>query len=174
MRGGQGGAVRGGAGRHQDSTATTLYSSHGPAHLPSLTPPRRPVSGHVPRRAWPGQLCGPGPGPAPRQCLDNLEWFRQESRTRQLPTRASAWRGAGRAGRRETHGTVLGVLDAAAALVPAESGPAVVVLNVGVWCRAGVPPRRSARPVHSPTRVLVRGAGLGWPGLAEPAGWDLG
>ena len=88
------------------------------------------------------------PGPAPRQCLDNLEWFRQESRTRQLPTRASAWRGAGRAGRRETHGTVLGVLDAAAALVPAESGPAVVVLNVGV----GPVCRPAARPAPCTVR----------------------
>ena len=49
----------------------------------------------------------------------------------------------GGAGRRETHGTVLGVLDAAAALVPAESGPALVLLNVGVAARCPAPPPRT-------------------------------
>ena len=117
-----------------------------------------------PRRACAGSCAAPGP--ALRQCLDNLEWFRQESRTRQLPTRASAWRGAGRGG------AAGDARDGARrAGRRGRAGPGRVRAGLGpaqCWCGGPVSRPAAPHPALGPVSDCARGwAGLGWPSRVD-------
>ena len=170
MRGGQGGAGRGGPAPGQYRHHPVQLPWAGTPAQPHPAPPPRVRTRPAPRVA--GAAVRPGARPSAEAVSGQFgmvppgEQNTPAADTGQRVARGGAGGAAGdardgarRAGRR------------------GRAGPGRVRAGRGgaqCWCRAGVPPRRSARPVHSPTRVLVRGAGLGWPGLAEPAGWDLG
>ena len=162
MRGGQGGA-----GRQQDSTATTLYSSHGPAHLPSLSPPRRPCPDTSAPRVC-RQLCGARPSAEAVSGQFGMVPPGEQNTAAADTGQRVARGGAGRGGGRRT-----GRCSACWTPRPRWSRPSPGrpwSCSMLVW-RPGVPPRRPAPRTR--TRVGLC-TGLGWPGLAEPGGWDVG